>query len=312
MSENPPQSAGQTSGPPDDESTSPVERAAPPASGSTAFDPSSGDGHGLEQRAEQTPEQPGSASSAPTASDPYAQPYAAPASSPYTSPTPSQPYGTTPDYGQQQGYGGGPQPGDAQPGYAPDQGYGQQQGYGGGQSSGYGQPAYGQDPSYGQQQGHGGGQPPGYSQDPAGGYPPQAGYDPSQAYGAAPGGYPQPQQQYPPQSAVAGAMSPSDERLWATLANISIPFIGFVGPLIAYLVFKDKSPWLKESSTEALNFSILYTLAQIVSVILTVVIIGAILLPLIAIGGLVLCILAAIASNKGEQYKYPINWRIIK
>ena len=273
---------------------------------------------------EQTPEHPASAGSAPSASDPYAQPYAAPATSPYTSPTPSQPYsapgaqptpnqpyGTTPDYGQQQGYGGGPQPGDAQPGYAPDQGYGQQQGYGGGQQPGYGQPAYGQDPSYGQQQGQGGGQPPGYGQNPAGtGYPPQAGYDPNQAYGATPGAYPQ--QQYPPQPPVAGAMSPSDERLWATLAHISIPFFGFVGPLIAYLVFKDKSPWLKESSTEALNFSILYTLAQIVSGILTVVIIGAILLPLIAIGGLVLCILAAIASNKGEQYKYPINWRIIK
>ena len=42
------------------------------------------------------------------------------------------------------------------------------------------------------------------------------------------------------------------------------------------------------------------------------VVIGAILLPLIFIGGLVLCILAAIASNKGEQYKYPVNWRLIK
>lgn len=299
MSENPPQSAGQTSGSSDDKSTSPVEGSAPAPSGSSAVDPSSGDGHGPEQRAEQTPEHPASAGSAPSASDPYAQPYAAPGTSPYTSPTPSQPYsapsaqptpnqpyGTTPDYGQQQGYGGGPQPGDAQPGYAPDQGYGQQQGYGGGQPTGYGQ-----DPS-------------------GGGYAPQAGYDPNQAYGATPGAYPQ--QQYPPQPPVAGAMSPSDERLWATLANISIPFIGFVGPLIAYLVFKDKSPWLKESSTEALNFSILYTIAQIVSAILTVVIIGVILLPLIAIGGLVLCILAAIASNKGEQYKYPINWRIIK
>ena len=75
-------------------------------------------------------------------------------------------------------------------------------------------------------------------------------------------------------------MSPSDERLWATLTHISIPFFGLIGPLIAYLVFKDRSPWLKESVTEALNFSILYTIAQVVSSILTVVVIGAILLPL--------------------------------
>ena len=56
-------------------------------------------------------------------------------------------------------------------------------------------------------------------------------------------------------------MSPSDERLWATLTHISIPFFGLVGPLITYLVFKDRSPWLKESLTEALNFSILYSIA---------------------------------------------------
>ena len=43
-----------------------------------------------------------------------------------------------------------------------------------------------------------------------------------------------------------------------------------------------------------------------------VAVVAVILLPIIAIGGLVLCILAAIASNKGEQYKYPVNWRIIK
>ncbi len=107
-------------------------------------------------------------------------------------------------------------------------------------------------------------------------------------------------------------MSPSDERLWATLTNISIPFFGLVGPLIAYLVFKDRSPWLKESTTEALNFSILYTIAQVVASILTVVVIGAILLPLIGVAALILCIMAAIASNKGEQYKYPVNWRLVK
>ena len=37
-------------------------------------------------------------------------------------------------------------------------------------------------------------------------------------------------------------MSPSDEKLWATLTHICIPFFGFIGPLIAYLVFKDRSP----------------------------------------------------------------------
>ena len=30
------------------------------------------------------------------------------------------------------------------------------------------------------------------------------------------------------------------------------------------------------------------------------------------VGALVLCILAAIASNKGEVYRYPVNWRLVK
>ena len=38
----------------------------------------------------------------------------------------------------------------------------------------------------------------------------------------------------------------------------------------------------------------------------------AILLPLIFIAALVLCIMAAIAANKGEAYRYPVNWRLIK
>ncbi len=107
-------------------------------------------------------------------------------------------------------------------------------------------------------------------------------------------------------------MSQSDERLWATLSHISIPFIGVVGPLIVYLVFKDRSAFLKDQGTESLNFSILYTIAQVVASFLVFAVVGGILLPLIFIGALVLCIIAAIAANKGKAYRYPINWRLIK
>lgn len=210
----------------------------------------------------------------------------------------SQPGGGQPGQGQQ-GYGqppGGPQP--------PDQGYGQSH-----------------DPSRGYQQPQ---HPPG-AQSPQGasGSYPQGGADPSQQYGSQQygsqqygsqqPGYP-PAQQYPGQPPVPGQqpVSPSDEKLWATLTHISVPFFGFVGPLIVYLVFKDRSQWLKDNSVEALNFSILYSIAQIASVVLTAVLIGALLLPLVFVGGLILCILAAVAANKGEFYKYPVNWRLIK
>lgn len=107
-------------------------------------------------------------------------------------------------------------------------------------------------------------------------------------------------------------MSQGDERLWATLTHASIPFFGFLGPLVAYLVGKDRSAWLKDSVTEALNFSILYSIVYLVGAILTTVVIGGLVIAVAGIGALVLCILAAIASNKGKLYRYPLNWRLVK
>jgi uncharacterized protein len=168
-------------------------------------------------------------------------------------------------------------------------------------------PQYGQqaDPSYGR------GQYPPTSgqqygeQQPAGGYPPNA---------EAQQGYPPQQYNQPgyPQSAGQAPVSESDEKTWGLLAHISIPFIGFVGPLIVYLVYKDRSPWLKDTSTEALNFSILYTIASVICSILISLLIGAILLPIVFIAALIFCILGALAANRHELYRYPVNWRIIK
>ena len=33
--------------------------------------------------------------------------------------------------------------------------------------------------------------------------------------------------------------------MWGIISHISIPFFGFIGPLIAYLMYKDRSPWLR-------------------------------------------------------------------
>ena len=118
-------------------------------------------------------------------------------------------------------------------------------------------------------------------------------YDPNQqAYaqqgygqqGYAPQQYGQPG--YPQQPYAQPGMAPvseSDEKTWGIISHISIPFFGFIGPLIAYLIYKDRSEWLKQTTTEALNFSILYSIAYVVSVILTSVVIGLILWPLVFI-----------------------------
>ncbi len=118
---------------------------------------------------------------------------------------------------------------------------------------------------------------------------------------------PPPQQPYGPQP-----MTQSDERLWAMLAHLGIILFGFLPPLIIWLVFRERSAFVDDQGKEALNFSILATIAQIVSGILVVAIIGIFMLIAVYIGVLILCIMAAIAANRGEYYRYPFNWRIVK
>ena len=50
-------------------------------------------------------------------------------------------------------------------------------------------------------------------------------------------GYGQPYQQY--------QLTP-DDRTWGMLAHISPIVLGFIGPLIIWLVYKDKSPFISD------------------------------------------------------------------
>jgi uncharacterized protein len=243
---------------------------------------------------------PGSADTASTRSsagseDPYAETapqqgytdpsagaaYGQQAASPYSQQTPQgYPPQAYPDSGyQQQGYQYGDpnqQPGYSQ-GYQPYGDPSQQASYQqSGAQQGYGQPGYGQQGGAPQQYGQ-----PGYPQQPYG----YAGQAP---------------------------VSESDEKTWGIISHISIPFFGFIGPLVAYLVYKDRSAWLKDVTTEALNFSILYSIAYVISVIMVSIVIGVILWPLVFIVALIFCILGTLAASKHEFYRYPINIRFIK
>jgi len=210
---------------------------------------------------------------------------------------PSQPTGT----GSADSYG---QPGG---------GYGDPA-YGGGQQPPYGQPT---PPPYGQQT------PPPYGQQP-----PQQGYgDPNATYQQSYGSQPPPsgQQGYPPQqygqpgypqqqpygAAGQAPVSESDEKTWGIISHISIPFFWFVGPLIGYLMYKDRSPFLKQVTTEALNFSILYSIVQVAGWVLSFITFGLVNLAAFIVA-LIFCIMATMAASRHEFYKYPVNARFIK
>jgi uncharacterized Tic20 family protein len=107
-------------------------------------------------------------------------------------------------------------------------------------------------------------------------------------------------------------LSPSDERLWSTLIHIGGIFFGFIPALIGYLVLKDRGPFVRSHTLTALNFQLTMLIAYVVGSVLTFILIGFLVLAAVGIVVLIFSIIAAIAANKGENYKYPLTIEFIK
>jgi uncharacterized protein len=161
-------------------------------------------------------------------------------------------------------------------------------------------------------------------------YPPQSPDEPAPApQQQHPVGQPSPQygQPYPagaaPATGYSHELSVPDQRMWGMLAHLSglvTSMIGlsFLGPLVVYLMYKDRGEFVRRQSAEALNFQILLNVILLATGILSVVTLGLALLivvPLwiiLGIAALVLMILAAVKANAGENYRYPLNWRLVR
>ena len=158
-----------------------------------------------------------------------------------------------------------------------------------------------QPPAYGQQPPPPGQQPPAYGQQPQGyGQQPQ-GY--GQQPPGQPGGYGHPGQE----------LSPADQRMWAMLGHLGGILLSFLAPLIVFLVQKDRGAYVKEQSAEALNFQLTVLIGYVVVTVLTIITLGFgsfLYLPLWLVA-VVFAVLAGVAANKGENYRYPVSLRMI-
>lgn len=121
-------------------------------------------------------------------------------------------------------------------------------------------------------------------------------------------------------------MTPLEEKnagMWAHLSGlsalVSAGLGGWIGPLVVYLMYKDRSAFVKQEAREALNFQIFMSILGIAFVILGV------LTSIIGIGfffmsffwlpgivGLIFAIIGGVHVNGGGAYRYPFNWRMIK
>jgi len=98
----------------------------------------------------------------------------------------------------------------------------------------------------------------------------------------------------------------------ALLAYLVVP-IPVVVPLVMWLVKKDESPFVDDHGREAVNFHITLTIYMVLTVPIALLTcgVGFVLVPAVYVLGLVGMILAAVAANRGEYYRYPMCLRFV-
>jgi len=112
-----------------------------------------------------------------------------------------------------------------------------------------------------------------------------------------------------------------EERTWALAAHLSafaMYFTGFghiIGPLVVWLIKRDTLPFVDDQAKEALNFQISWTIYLVANFALFCTIIGAVVaVPLffvLPIFHVVCMIVAAVRSNDGLPYRYPMTIRFV-
>ena len=112
-------------------------------------------------------------------------------------------------------------------------------------------------------------------------------------------------------------MPAADERTWAMLGHLSgiiaailsAGWLSFVGPLVIWAVYKDRSRFVRSSAAGAFNFNLAIWAMAIVAWILlfTIVLIPvSIILFIVAlVAGVWFHVKAAISASRGEAYTYP-------
>ncbi len=103
----------------------------------------------------------------------------------------------------------------------------------------------------------------------------------------------------------------NDDKNIATVTHLGGILFSCISALVVWLLKKDDSAYIATQAKEALNFQITILIAQLTAWILAWLLIGFLLMPIIWILNIVLCIVAAISTSKGQDYRYPFSLRLI-
>ena len=98
----------------------------------------------------------------------------------------------------------------------------------------------------------------------------------------------------------------------SAFAGFIIPLGNIIAPLVIWLIKRAESPFIDDQGKEALNFQISMIIYAVISWILVTIFIGYLLLFAVGIFDIVMVIMAALKSNEGERFRYPLCIRFIK
>ncbi len=115
-------------------------------------------------------------------------------------------------------------------------------------------------------------------------------------------------------------MRPDQERTWAWISHIGTLVsawfaLGLICPLVIWVMLRDRSDFVRRHALESLNFQITLLIYLAVSVVLGLITFGLllfILLPALGIFALVVIVTATIAAGSGQEYRYPLAFRLIR
>jgi uncharacterized protein len=115
-----------------------------------------------------------------------------------------------------------------------------------------------------------------------------------------------------PEAAPTDVAVKSEDRSMAMLCHLLGIFTWFLGSLIVWLIKKDQSKFVDEQGKEALNFQLTLLIGDLIGLATVPFCVGPFILAAVYIIRIVFCILAAVAVNRGEHYRYPFAIRIIQ
>lgn len=95
----------------------------------------------------------------------------------------------------------------------------------------------------------------------------------------------------------------------SALAGYFVPFANFVIPMVIWILKKDQAPDIDRCGREVLNFNVTMLIAFAAAWLLMFVLVGFLLFPVLWIFGLVVTIIAAVKTNDGQHYRYPLCLR---